>query len=118
MRPLFKSCKVRVSRALVLKRSITPNLGEKSFLFLGPQTKLNSFFSWGARESRPAFFLQISKNIFNPKRVLGLVLAENAAEVTATGRKFFSLWSVQQAAIFWRQKRGKGDSGKRPRNPA
>jgi uncharacterized iron-regulated protein len=64
------------------------DLGEKSFLFLGPQTELNSFFP-GAPENPTGFFLQIRKNIFNPRRVLGLVLAENAGEVNSTGRKLF-----------------------------
>ncbi len=64
------------------------NLGEKSFLLLGPQTKLNSFFP-GAPENPTGFFLQIRKNILNPRRVLGLVLAENAGEVNSTGRKLF-----------------------------
>ena len=61
-------------------------LGDKSFLFLGPQTELKSFFP-GAPENPTGLFLQIRKNMFNPKRVLGLILAENAAEVTGTGRK-------------------------------
>jgi uncharacterized iron-regulated protein len=64
------------------------NLGEKSFLLLGPQTKLNSFFP-GPPENPTGFFLQIRKNILNSRRVLGLVLAENAGEVTAAGRKLF-----------------------------
>ncbi len=64
------------------------NLGEKSFLLLGPQTKLNSFFP-GPPENPTGFFLQIRKNILNPRRVLGLVLAENAGEVNSTGRKLF-----------------------------
>ena len=63
-------------------------LGEKSFLLLGSQTKLNSFFP-GVPENPTGFFLQIRKNILNPKRVLGLVLAENAAEVNDVGRKLF-----------------------------
>jgi uncharacterized iron-regulated protein len=62
------------------------NLGEKSFLFLGPQTNLNSFFP-GAPENPTGFFLQIRENIFNPGRVLGLVLAENADEVNGAGGK-------------------------------
>ncbi|UCF01120.1 MAG: ChaN family lipoprotein [Deltaproteobacteria bacterium] len=62
------------------------NLGEKSFLLLGPQTELKSFFP-GAPENPTGLFLQIRKNILNPGRVLGLVLAENADEVNGTGRK-------------------------------
>lgn len=63
-------------------------LGEKSFLFLGPPTELKSFFP-GAPEHPTGFFLQIRKNILNPERVLGLILAENAAEVNGAGRKLF-----------------------------
>jgi aminopeptidase N len=62
------------------------NLGEKSFLLLGPQTELNAFFP-GVPKNPTGFFLQIRKNILNPNRVLGLVLAENAAELNGTGRK-------------------------------
>jgi len=61
-------------------------LGEKIFLLIGPQTKLSSFFP-GADENTTGFFLQIRQNMFNPNRVLGLVLAENADEVRDMGRK-------------------------------
>ncbi|MES0364103.1 MAG: ChaN family lipoprotein, partial [Desulfobacteria bacterium] len=64
------------------------NLGGKSFLLLGPQTELKSFFP-GAPENPTGFFLQIRKNILNPKRVLGLILAENTGEVNGVGRKLF-----------------------------
>jgi len=63
-------------------------LGEKSFLLLGPQTELSSFFP-GVPENPTGFFLQIRKNILNPKRVLGLILAENTDEVNGVGRKLF-----------------------------
>ncbi len=63
-------------------------LGEKSFLFLGLQTELKSFLP-EAPEKPTGFFLQISKNILNPKRVLGLILAESTAEVNDVGRKLF-----------------------------
>jgi len=61
-------------------------LGDKSFLFLGPQTELKSFLP-GAPENPTGFFLQIQKNILNPERVLGLILAENTGEVNGVGRK-------------------------------
>jgi len=64
------------------------NLGEKSFLFLGPQTELKSFLP-EAPENPTGFFLRIRKNILNPKRVLGLILAENTGEVNGVGRKLF-----------------------------
>ncbi len=64
------------------------NLGEKSFLFLGPQTELKSFLP-EAPENPTGFFLQIRKNILNPKRVLGLILAEDTGEVNGAGRKLF-----------------------------
>ena len=64
------------------------NLGEKSFLFLGPQTELKSFLP-EAPENPTGFFLQIRENILNPKRVLGLTLAESTDEVNGVGRKLF-----------------------------
>ena len=63
-------------------------LGEKSFLFLGPQTELKSFVP-EPPENPTGFFLQIRKNMLNPQRVLGLILAENSGEVKGVGRKLF-----------------------------
>ncbi|MGD8509206.1 MAG: M1 family aminopeptidase, partial [Syntrophobacterales bacterium] len=63
-------------------------LGEKSFLFLGPQTEIKSFLP-KPPENPSGFFLQIRKNVLNPQRVLGLILAENGDEVNGVGRKLF-----------------------------
>jgi uncharacterized iron-regulated protein len=64
------------------------NLGQKAFLFLGPQPQLKSFFPW-ISETPEGFSIQIWKNVLNPKLVLGLVLAENEKEVTGVGEKLF-----------------------------
>ncbi len=63
-------------------------LGEKSFLFLGPQTELQSFLP-EPPENPSGFFLQMRKNILNPRHVLGLIQAENSDEVNGVGRRLF-----------------------------
>ncbi|MGD9272688.1 MAG: ChaN family lipoprotein, partial [Syntrophobacterales bacterium] len=63
-------------------------LGEKSFLFLGPQTEIKSFLP-KPPENPSGFFLQIRENMLNPQRVLGLIVAENSGEVKGVRRKLF-----------------------------
>jgi len=63
-------------------------LAHKTFLFLGVQSELKSLFP-GTSETPKGFSLMIRKNRFNPKRVLGLVLAENSAEVNDVAGKLF-----------------------------
>jgi hypothetical protein len=62
------------------------DLERKAFLFLGHQDKLEFIFP-GAADDTIGFSVEIKKNPFNPERVLGLVLAENPAEVEYVAKK-------------------------------
>ena len=63
-------------------------LAQKTFLFLGVQSEFKSLFP-ETSETPKGFSLMIRNNRFNPKRVLGLVLAENSAEVNDVAGKLF-----------------------------
>ncbi len=63
-------------------------LAQKTFLFLGVQSEFKSLFP-ETSETPKGFSLMIRNNRFNPKRVLGLVLAENSAEVNDVDGKLF-----------------------------
>ncbi|UCG11307.1 MAG: ChaN family lipoprotein [Deltaproteobacteria bacterium] len=61
-------------------------LSQRALLYLGPQPELESVFP-RLSEAPTGFFLRIRKNMLNPKRVLGLVLAENRAAVGKVAHK-------------------------------
>ncbi|MFP3871144.1 MAG: ChaN family lipoprotein, partial [Syntrophobacteria bacterium] len=63
-------------------------LGKGAFLFLGPLSR-HEFLFPGAKETAQGFSLRIRENPFNPKRVVGLALAESAEEIKPVIPKLF-----------------------------
>jgi len=83
---LIQELKSRGFQTLSAEKLEHHDLGQKAVLLLGPQDELDFIFPQAA-DTIDGFNLKIKKNPFNPKRVVGLALAESSVEVQRVAGK-------------------------------
>jgi aminopeptidase N len=87
-RALLEELRRRGFRTVAASEVTRPRLREAAYLFLDSPPEWISVFS-KAKTAAPGFSLEIRRNPFNPRHVIGLVQATDGEEVEAVGSRLF-----------------------------
>jgi uncharacterized iron-regulated protein len=86
--PLIKQLEKKGFKSVPAKQITHLEMAKSSLLFLGPQPEFGSLFK-PETIARGDFSLELKKNSFSSKRVIGLAMARNSEEVNRVTPKLF-----------------------------